>query len=320
MTTDTLAAKGAGIHGDRPQTSLWRDAWLRLRRNRAAVVSLAFIAVLCFVAAFADQLAPYSYTEQDLLHTTAEPSSLHWLGTDRLGRDTLSRLIYGTRVSLAVGLVAVALIVLIGVPIGVVSGYFGGKLDMLIMGIVDVLYCFPDLLFIIIVMSYIKAVLASATTGVFTQVLAVADAGTGGLLAVFLGLAITGWLTIARLVRGQILSLKRREFVEAARCLGARDSHIMARHLAPNALGPVMVAAALRVPGAIMGEASLSFLGLGVEPPTPSWGIMISEGIPLMRAHPYMLAAPALAISFTLLAFTFLGDGLRDAMDPLMKR
>ena len=275
--------------------------------------------MLFFVAVFANQIAPYSYTEQDLEHTQAEPSALHLLGTDRLGRDTLSRLIYGTRISLAVGVVAVILIVLIGVPIGTVAGYFGGRLDTLIMRIVDVLYCFPGLLFIIIVMSYIKGVLAEPSTGLLTSVLATADEMSGGLLAVFLGLAITGWLTIARLVRAQILALKQRDFVEAARCLGARDARIMRTHLVPNALGPVIVAAALRVPGAIMGEAGLSFIGLGVEPPTPSWGIMIAEGIPLMRIHPYMLAAPAVAISLTLLAFTFLGDGLRDAMDPLMK-
>ena len=319
MATEGTGTDRATFRPDRPQATLWQDAWRRLRRNRPAIAGLIFVALLFFVAVFANQIAPYSYTEQDLEHTQAEPSALHLLGTDRLGRDTLSRLIYGTRISLAVGVVAVILIVLIGVPIGTVAGYFGGRLDTLIMRIVDVLYCFPGLLFIIIVMSYIKGVLAEPSTGLLTSILVTMNQMSGGLLAVFLGLAITGWLTIARLVRGQILSLKQRDFVEAARCLGARDARIMRTHLVPNALGPVIVAAALLVPGAIMGEAGLSFIGLGVEPPTPSWGIMIAEGIPLMRIHPYMLAAPAVAISLTLLAFTFLGDGMRDAMDPLMK-
>ena len=302
----------------RAQTSLVHDAWRRLAHNRAAMVSLGFIVLLFFLATFAGQLAPYTYVAQDLDHTTAGPSAAHLLGTDRLGRDTLSRLLYGTRVSLAVGFVAVTLIVLLGVPIGAAAGYFGGAVDNVIMRIVDILYCFPSLLFIIVVMSYIKAVLAQPPTGA-TIILKSANDMTGGLLAVFLGFGITGWLTISRLVRGQILSTKRKEFVEAARCLGATDSRIMRIHLIPNSLAPVIVSAALTVPGAIMGEAGLSFIGLGVEPPTPSWGIMISEGIPLMRSAPLMLIAPAVAISLTLLAFSFLGDGVRDALDPLMK-
>jgi ABC-type dipeptide/oligopeptide/nickel transport system permease subunit len=278
---------------------------------------LVFIAVVAFCAVFADAIAPYPYWQQDLNVVRHPPTPQHWLGTDELGRDILSRLIYGARVSLAVGLIVQALILLIGVPIGLATGYFGGWLDGLLMRTVDVLYSIPDLLLVIVVMTTVRAALTSG--GVLAPIAAV-DALFGGLLGVFVALALTSWLTVARLVRGQVLSLRQREFVEAARVLGAGDGRIVARHLLPNTLAPIIVAATFGIPSAILLEASLSFLGLGVQAPMPSWGAMILEGYKAMRAQPHMLIAPAVALSATVLSYNFLGDGLRDALDPWMQR
>ncbi len=295
---------------------LWRDAWRRLRRNRAAVAGLAFVAVVVLGAVLADALAPYPFWQQDLAAVRQPPSALHWLGTDELGRDILSRLLYGARISLAVGFVVQGLILLVGVPIGALAGYFGGWLDTLLMRAVDVLYSIPDLLLVIVVMSTVRAALATGggTIGTFAAV----DAAFGGLLGVFMALALTSWLTVARLVRGQVLSLKQREFVDAVRALGAGHGRILRLHLLPNTLAPIIVAATFGIPSAILLEASLSFLGLGVQAPMPSWGAMILEGYKAMRAQPHMLVAPAAALSLTVLSYNFLGDGLRDALDPWM--
>jgi len=300
-------------------TSLWQDAWRRLRRNRPAVFSMVLILMLFTVAVLAPWVAPYSYAKQDLAHVTENPSAAYPLGTDRLGRDVFSRLVYGTRISLSVALISMFLMVIIGVPLGTLAGYFGGRVDMILMRTVDVLYAFPDLLFVIVVMAYLKAVLGRGVEGPLA-VIAQLYAMTGGLLAIFLALGLTGWLTVARLVRGQILSLRQKEYIEAAHCIGASDWRIMWNHLIPNSLAPVIVAAALRVPGAIMTEAGLSFIGLGVDPPMPSWGMMISEGQALMRSYPHLMVMPGLALAVTLICFNLLGDGLRDALDPLMKK
>jgi oligopeptide transport system permease protein len=297
---------------------LWRDAWRRLCRNRAALAGLSFIVLVALCAVLADVLAPYPFWQQDLAVVRQPPSPQHWLGTDELGRDILSRLLYGARISLAVGLVVQALILLVGVPIGALAGYFGGWLDTLLMRAVDVLYSIPDLLLVIVVMTTVRAALASSggAVGAFAAV----DAAFGGLLGVFVALALTSWLTVARLVRGQVLSLKEREFVEAARTLGAGDWRILRQHLLPNTLAPIIVAATFGIPSAILLEASLSFLGLGVQAPMPSWGAMILEGYKAMRAQPHMLVAPAAALSLTVLSYNFFGDGLRDALDPWMQR
>ncbi|HET8631446.1 MAG TPA: ABC transporter permease [Thermomicrobiales bacterium] len=318
LTPGLGSAALAGPRGKR-QASLWVDAWRRLRRNRLAVIGIVFLVLLTFVALCAPLLAPEPFDQQNLTAITQPPGPGHLLGTDGLGRDVLSRLIYGARVSLAVGLVVEVMIVLIGVPVGLLAGYYGGWLDNVLMRLVDVLYAFPNLLFVIVIMTYLKAVLARPSAGLLGPVVLLNKA-SGGLLGVFIGLGLISWLTVSRLVRGQILSLKRKEYVEAARALGATDARIMRVHLLPNTLAPVIVAATLGIPGAILYEAGLSFLGLGVEPPTPSWGLMISEGIKFMQSYPYMLVGPVVALSLTMLSFNFLGDGLRDALDPWMKK
>jgi oligopeptide transport system permease protein len=296
--------------------SLGREAARRLSHNRAAMTGLAIVLVLGLIAVLAPVLSPYSYQRQDLLAIYQAPSRAHILGTDALGRDILSRLIYGARISLSVAMITVLLVLLLGVPAGLIAGYYGGSIDFLLMRIVDIMFAFPDLLLIIIVSAYLGASLPRIQSGLLLPVSRFYVA-TGGLLAVILTLALFRWLSLARLVRGQILSLKQREFAEGARSIGASNMRIMVHHLLPNALSPVIITAALAVPQFIIAEAGLSFIGLGARPPTPSWGIMIAEGVAAIRSHPNVALAPGLAIALTLLSFNFLGDGLRDALDPL---
>ena len=302
----------------RPPASLWYDAWVRLRRNRAAMVAIAVIVIIVLLAIFADQVAPYHYAEQDMLNTWGTPDRAHLLGTDGLGRDILSRLIYGTRISMSVAFVTVVIILTIGVPLGLMSGYFGGWWDLVIMRFVDVMYAFPDLLLVIIVMTFVKGNLAQSESA-WLQPLVFVNETTGGLLGIFIALGLTSWLTVCRLVRGQTLSMKEREFIEAAHSIGAKNSRIIRGHVLPNVLGTIIVAAAFYMPRAIMMEAALSFLGLGVDPPLASWGVMIADGVSAMRSYPHMVIAPALFLAVNLLAFNFLGDGLRDALDPSMR-
>jgi oligopeptide transport system permease protein len=297
--------------------SPWHDAWRRLLRNRAAVVALAVIILYGAAALFAPWLTPYDYAAQDLNHTTEGPSALHWMGTDQLGRDVLTRLLFGARISFAVAVAAQFVIIGIGLPLGLISGYFGGRIDAVITRLIDILYAFPNLLLTILIISYLRANLSSAVDqgNPFWQQI---DKSTGGLIAVFIVMALTYWIGVARIVRGQVLTLKEREYISAARGLGAKPPRILTVHLLPNVLAPVIVAAAFGIPGAIMLEASLSYLGLGIQPPLPSWGGMIAEGLPVMRSYPHLIVFPGLTLSMLLLAFTFLGDGLRDALDPLM--
>jgi ABC-type dipeptide/oligopeptide/nickel transport system permease subunit len=283
------------------------------------MLSLVLIGLLAILAIFAPLIAPYGYDDGDLLHGSEGPSRDHLLGTDDVGRDILSRLIYGARVSLAVAVAAQVVILVIGVPIGLVTGYIGGWLDLVAMRFVDAIYALPNLLLAILIMSMLRSTISQSAERSTTP-LTWLDDKTGGLIGIFIVMCLTNWLTVSRLVRGQVLSIKEREHVEAARTLGAPPGRIVRVHILPHVLAPVIVAAAFGVPGAILLEASLSFLGIGVNPPTPSWGLMISNGITNMRSHPYMLVSPALVLGLTLLAFTFLGDGLRDAMDPHMKR
>jgi oligopeptide transport system permease protein len=299
------------------QRGPWQDAWRRLKKNQMAVLSIGIIGVFLFLAIFATTLAPYPYSKQDLLEIYQGPSSSHWLGTDALGRDMLSRLLYGSRISMSVAIITVLLVLIIGVPLGLISGYYGGVLDMVIMRIVDIGYAFPSLLLIIMLSSFFGAWLPQIKSG---PLLLLKDGydSTGGLVGVIIALAIFGWLSLARLVRGQVLSLKKQEFIEGARGIGASDRRIMFLHLLPNSLAPVIIAAALYVPGFIIAEAGLSFIGLGVKPPTPSWGIMISDGVQAIQSYPYVALEPGLAIALLLLSFNFLGDGLRDALDPYM--
>jgi oligopeptide transport system permease protein len=314
------AAAPAGALSPRARpTGIWREAFRRLLRSRLATISAVLLMLLALAAIFAPLVAPYDYTAQDYTALTQPPSQAHWLGTDDLGRDILSRLIFGARISLAVGLVVQGVILLIGVPAGLIAAHFGGKVDAVIMRAVDSLYSIPSLLFVIVIMTYLRATLATPS-GAFTQALATIDAQSGGLIGVFIGLGLINWMPAARLVRGQAVSLKQKEFVEAARGLGASDRRIMFLHLLPNVVPIVVVTATIGIPLAIIYEAGISFLGLGARPPTPSWGLMIAEAIPNLRSYPYMLVSPAIALSLTVLAFNFLGDGLRDALDPWMER
>jgi ABC-type dipeptide/oligopeptide/nickel transport system permease subunit len=296
----------------------WHEAWDRLRLNRAAMVSLVIIVLLILIAALAPVVAPYGYAKGNLLHATEGPSAQYLLGTDEQGRDILSRLIYGARISLSVAFAAQLAILLVGVPVGLVTGYVGGWLDLIVMRVVDAIYALPTFLLAILIMSMLRTNISAAASTTPT-LLTFLDNLTGGLVGVFIVLVLTRWLTVARLVRGQVLSVKERDYVEAARALGVPPWRIVVSHLTPHVLAPVIVAATFGLPGAIMLEAGLSFLGIGVNPPTPSWGLMISEGLTNLQAHPHMLTSPALALAASLLAFTFLGDGLRDAMDPYMK-
>lgn len=278
-------------------SSLWRDAWRRLLRNRLAVAGGSTVVLLCLVAILADWLAPHPYTRANFGRIYEFPSSEYPLGTDQLGRDVLSRMIYGARVSMLVGLGAQVIVVAIGVPIGVVSGYMGGRVDLLLTRFIDVMYAFPRLLFVILVMSMLGA----------------------GLVNIFIALGLTGWVGIARQTRAQVLAIKEREFVESARALGAGVPRVLTRHILPSALTPIVVAVTFGVPEAIFTEAALSFIGVGINPPTPSWGQMVGENQQFLRSYWYLCVFPSIAIAITMLSFTFFGDGIRDALDPKMQ-
>ncbi|MBI1795430.1 MAG: ABC transporter permease [Candidatus Eisenbacteria bacterium] len=282
----------------RPE-SLWADAWKRLRRNRAAVISALFLACVAVVAIAAPWLPGLADpTTQNLKLGAVAPTAQHWLGTDELGRDTLARVVYGGRISLMVGLVATLVSLVIGVSWGAVAGYRGGKVDELMMRVVDILYSLPYIFLVILLLVFFSR----------------------SILMLFVALGLVQWLTMARIVRGQVLSLKHQNFVEAARALGAGDGAIIFRHIVPNTLGPVIVYTTLTVPAIILQEAFLSFLGLGVQPPDASWGTLVSDGARVLALFPWLVIFPGLALSLTLFCFNFLGDGLRDALDPQGRR
>jgi oligopeptide transport system permease protein len=282
----------------RGQTSLWADAWRRLRRNRLALASSVFLLSLALVAILAAFWTPYSYYQQGLAPLYQGPSGQHLLGVDQAGRDILSRLMLGAQISLKVGVGTQLVVAAVGISLGLVAGYYRGLLDGVISTVINVFYGIPDLLVALILVLLLGR----------------------GLNIIIFAIAATRWMDMARLVRGQALALREREFVEAARAGGARASRIIVRHLLPNALGPIIVQATFGVPMAILFEAFLSFLGLGVPPPTPSWGSMAADGFHAIRISPHIVLAPAIALSLTLMAFNFLGDGLRDALDPRQRR
>ena len=278
-------------------SSLWRDAFRRLIRNRLAMSGGIVVVMLCSIAIFADLLAPRPYTKTNFGRLNEAPTRDYPLGTDQLGRDLLSRMIYGARVSMLVGLGAQVIVVSIGVPIGALSGYLGGRADLFLTRFIDVMYAFPRLLFVILVMSMLGA----------------------GLTNIFIAIGLTGWVGIARQVRAQVLAIKEKEFVDAARGLGAGFARLLSRHILPNALTPIVVAVTFGIPEAIFTEAALSFIGVGINPPTPSWGQMVGEGQQYIRSYWHLCVFPSIAIAVTMLAFTFFGDGVRDALDPKMK-
>ena len=270
-----------------------QQAWRRLRRNKAAMFGLCFLSVLVVLTLLAPWLTPYSNTEQNLALGARAPSAAHWLGSDLFGRDLLTRILYGSRVSLAVGFIATAVALVIGVFWGALAGYLGGRVDAVMMRVVDVLYALPFTIFIILLMV----------------------AFGRNILLLFLALGAVEWLTMARIVRGQVLHVKQQDFVLAAVSLGLSRFRIITRHILPNVLGPVIVYATLTVPNVILLESFLSFLGLGVQPPQSSWGLLIAYGVETMEEYPWLLIFPALILSLTLFSLNFLGDGLRDVLD-----
>ncbi len=273
------------------------ESWVRLWRNRLAISGLALVLGLCAAALLAHWLAPYDPDFIDLKQVLMPPSPAHLLGTDTLGRDVLSRIIFGARVSLLVGFVAVGIATLIGVLVGALAGYYGGVLDQVLMRLVDLMLCFPTIFLIL-------------------AVIAVLGPSIWNIMAV---IGLTSWMGVARLVRAEFLSLREREFVVAARALGASDARLICRHLLPNALTPVMVSATLGVAGAILVESSLSFLGLGVQPPTPSWGNMLTMGKDNIEIAWWLSVFPGLAILVTVMSYNLLGEGIREAIDPRLR-
>jgi len=277
--------------------SFWSDARRRLFKNKLAIfgaIVVALLAALCFSEPLlCPRVVGFTYEQQDLVLGPAPPGARHWLGTDPLGRDLLARLLYGGKISLMVGLCATLVSLTIGVLYGAISGFVGGKLDMVLMRAVDILYALPFVIFVILLMVF------------FGQ----------NIILLFVAIGAVSWLTMARIVRGQVMSLKRREFVEAAHALGLSRRRIILRHIIPNLLGPILVFTTLTIPDVILLESFLSFLGLGVQPPHSSWGVLIKEGAEVMEEYPWLLLYPGLVMALTLFSLNFLGDGLRDALD-----
>ena len=297
--------------------SQWREALKRLMRNRAAVAGGVILIIVAVVAIFAPLIAPQHFAKGSLIDNYAPPGGKYILGADFLGRDLLSRLIYGTRISLSVGLLGAFFALVVGLIYGTVSGYYGGRLDNILMRIVDTLYAFPDLLFIILLLVTFKAGIGQETLqNPIVKAIAELDIAMGGTFLIILGISLTSWVGMARLTRGMALALRESDFIQAARALGATDARIALRHVVPSLLGPLLVRITLAIPGFIGTEAFLSFIGIGANPPTPSWGIMIAEGFKAMRSHPHLAIYPGIALALVMFAFNFLGDGLRDALDP----
>lgn len=282
----------------RESISAWKDAWLRLRSNKYAMASLIILLIIVFMAIIGQSISGHDYQSNDLMATNEKPNSNHWFGTDDLGRDMFARTWMGAGISLQVGLYAALVDLFIGVIIGGIMGYFGGKVDEILNRICDILYSIPNMLIVILLIVVLEP-------SMFTIVVA---------------LSITGWISMAWIVRGQIMQLKNQEYVLASRSLGASAGRILFRHLIPNAIGPIIVTLTMTVPNAIFAEAFLSFLGLGVQSPAASLGTMINDALKAMTIYPWRMLFPAVLISLTMLCFNIFGDGLRDALDPKMKK
>lgn len=279
------------------RSSLYKDAWKRLRRNKLAMLGLAIVLFLILIAILAPLLAPYDPIMRIKEDSSLAPSRTHLFGTDLLGRDIFSRVIYGSRISIEVGVVAVGISVILGLFFGALAGYFGRWPDAIIMRVADIFFAFPYILGAIAIMTILGS----------------------GIVNIFIAIGVLGWAYFARIFRGSILSIKNKEYIEAARALGAGNTRIITKHIFPNAIAPIIVLATMNVGTAIIVEAALSFLGIGVQPPTPAWGKMLSEALDFIDIAPWMMLFPGLAIVFTVLGFVLLGDGLRDAFDPKMK-
>ncbi|ANE45278.1 diguanylate cyclase [Paenibacillus swuensis] len=283
----------------RPRMTFWQEAWTRLLKNKLAMLGLILIVLIAVLAVAGPYLTDQSYSKQVLLEGNQKPSAAHWFGTDELGRDVYARILYGARISLFIGLMAALIDFLIGIVYGGISGYAGGRIDNIMMRFVDLLYGIPYLLIVILLMVIMGP----------------------GLLTIIIALSATGWIGMARIVRGQVLSLKSSEYVLAARALGSSPSQIIRKHLLPNAMGVIIVQVTFSVPSAIFAEAFLSFLGLGIQPPMASWGVMANDGLTtILSGQWWRLFFPAFFISITMLAFNLLGDGLQDAFNPKLRR
>ncbi len=315
MATTTTKSGEITFDQAAPARSLWSDALRRLMRNKMAVASIVVILFFVVIAVTAPIIAPHDPTFQSRIRTgggvelppfwVADGKPGYPLGTDVSGRDVLSRIMYGAQVSLSVGFIPMLIILIIGTIVGMNAGFRGGWVDSLLMRITDITYAFPDLLFLLIVISALRDTPIASLLG--------------GLPLMFIALSLIGWVGVARLVRGQVLSLREKEFVEAARSIGTSNGQIMMRHLLPNSLAPLIVSAAFGVPGFILAESFLSYIGIGVRPPMATWGGIISDGFASINSSPHLVWVPATCIGLLTLAFTFLGDGLRDALDPRMK-
>ena len=282
----------------KPSLSFWKDVFIRFRKNKLAMFGLILLAILIFMAIFGPYMTEYDYRTNDLTNKNQAPSSEHWFGTDDLGRDVFARTWEGARISIFIGVAAALIDLFIGVLWGGISGYKGGRTDEMMMRFADVLYGVPYLLLVILLMVVLGQ----------------------GLGTMILAMTITGWINMARIVRGQVLSLKSQEYVLAAKTLGANTNRIMLKHLIPNSMAPILVTMTLTIPNAIFTEAFLSFIGLGLTPPLASWGTMANDGLPAIRYYPWRLFFPAVFISLTIFAFNVVGDGLRDALDPRLRK
>ena len=272
----------------------WQDAWANFKKNRLALAGLAFLSVMVLLAVFVPLLSPYTYDGQDLTLRNALPSLAHLMGTDKFGRDIFVRIMYGARISLSVGFAAAFINLVLGVTCGGVCGYFGGKIDMVLMRIADIIYAIPSMLYVILVMLVFGS----------------------NIFSVLLAISVSGWIGMARLVRTQVMSLKEREFAQAARVMGASNGRILFKHLIKNSMGPIIVNTTLMVPEAIFTEAFLAFVGIGISLPQASWGTMANEARALLQNYPIQMLWPVLAISLTMLSLNFIGDGLNEALDP----
>jgi oligopeptide transport system permease protein len=320
--------------------SLTFDVLRRLCRNRAAMVGAVIVILNVLIALFAHRVAPTPFDDATLANSNAAPSwvanifpgmkpkeeggyvkinNSYLLGTDKLGRDLLSRIVYGARISIAVAIVGPLISIVIGFIVGLVAGYQGGRTDNLLMRFVDIMYAFPTYLLIILLMAFFRSGFSQQESGTLAYALGKLDAALGGLLFIFIGIGLTAWMGAACLVRGQVLSVRENEYILAAYALGATTPRIILRHILPNIIGPLIITETMSIPGYISYEAFLSFIGLGVNPPTPSWGSMIADGAMVIQSYPNQTLFPALALFLLMFAFNFLGDGLRDAFDPTLR-
>lgn len=288
--------------------SLWQDSFLRLKKNFGAMVSLYFILVICGFALLASVVSPYRFDEQNMDAIFNGPSSTYWFGTDGLGRDLLSRLIYGARMSMAVGIFTALISMVFGTIYGCISGWVGGRTDAVMMRIIDILMSFPSLILMILVKV------------IFDSVELVSNPELRALTSILIALSVVGWVTLARVVRGQVLQVKELTYIEAAKALGTPTPRILIRYILPNILGPIIVLLTFQIPSNILYESFLSFIGLGLQPPFSSWGVLVKDGYSAFGAYPYLIFPPAVALFVTMLAFNLFGDGLRDAFDPKMKK